>query len=481
MPQIPLLIYTDAPDHNTGLARICRDLTSQIHASLSDHFRVATLGVFGRGSARFPWPQYTSNGPEDALYNLQQITDDFFGGGRGIVFSITPPSWLFPLTLPQYMDKEGQNWANYVEWMKSKPFDLWSYLAIESHGPLGQYGPTTRAILSQIHRRVYYSKWGADIGLASGVDLDRATHIHHGIDTNTWQPSPPDVVRKFRSELGVEPSDLLLGCVATNTRRKLLPLLFESAYLLRHQLGSSRLKLWINTDVAIREYNLKELAACFNFELDRDVLILSTNARRPDQWLANMYSACDLTCLPTAGEGFGYPVIESLACGTPVVTGQFGAQSELLRGFRDSWLCPVLASHLITNSTLVEPIYDPRSFASCLLMAWTELRQNVNLREECRQHALNWDWPRIWPHWHQWLLAGLETETMETPNVNQPRIRLRGAAVSQFVPAPQPEGQGVASPVGGDADSTRLQPADGDSGGVDSGAPIGVAGAADRP
>lgn len=469
----PLIVYTDAPDHWTGLGRICRELCSHIHENLSTEFRVATLGVFGRGSARFPWPQYYANGPEDALFNLRQITEDFFAGERGIVLSITPPSWLFALSLPQFMEKEKPEWKAYSDWMATKPFEHWAYLAIESHGPHNQYGPTTKAILEAVDRRLYYSRWGAEIANNSQIlESDKIMrYIHHGIDTQAWSPAPSDVVRKFRSDLGVGPNDLLLGCVATNTRRKLLPLLFESAYLLRHQLGHSRIKLWINTDVAIREYNLTELAACFGFRMDADLLITSSNAKRPDQWLAAMYSACDLTCLPTAGEGFGYPVVESLACGTPCVTGAFGAQSEFLTGWRDAWICPPIATHIVTNNTLIEPIYDPQQFASRLLMAWTEIRQRGTLlREECRQRAQQWDWSVIWPHWERWFLHGAaemqaKKEKIDVSGPNNPSDASSSG-----------DAESMGSSVGTDAEPTRQPTSPDPAGGLDSGAPLGLAG-----
>lgn len=467
---VPILIYTDAPDHNTGLGRICRELTARIHADLSDIFRVGTLGVFGRGSARFPWTQFHANGPDDALFNLRQITEDFFGSDRGIIFSITPPSWLFALALPQFMVKEKPEWKAYTAWMADRQFDIWSYLAIESHGPFNQYGPTTRAILGGVDRRLYYSKWGAQIANNSGLTEEDGVHrfLGHGIDTEKWRPADSSVVRQLRTELGVGPNDLMLGCVATNSRRKLLPLLFESAFVLRRQLGTSRLKLWLNSDAPIREYNIGELADCFGFRMGSDLILTNTNEKRPDEWLAAMYSACDLTTLPTAGEGFGYPVIESLACGTSCITGAFGAQAEFLDGFRDSWICHPIATHLITNSTLIEPIYDPKQYAACLLYAWTELRQNATLlREECVKRAQLWSWDTIWPMWKAWFVQGViemneRQLAKESTNAEQNGNSHEGA----------PSGlDGLGSGVGGDADQQGQRPDLRDPGGLDRGTP----------
>jgi glycosyltransferase involved in cell wall biosynthesis len=468
---VPILVYTDAPSHNTGLARICRDLCSRIHTDLGGLFRVATLGVFGRGSARYPWTQYSANGPDDALFNLRQITEDFFGQDRGVVFSITPPSWLFALALPQFMVKEKPEWKAYTTWMSERQFDIWSYLAIESHGPFNQYGPTTRAILRGVDRRLYYSKWGAQVASDSGItETDGVCRfIGHGIDTDVWKPADPSVVRHLRSELGVGPNDLMLGCVATNTRRKLLPLLFESAMMLRHQLGNSRIKLWLNSDAPIREYNIGELADCFGFRIDSDLILTNTNEKRPDDWLAAMYSACDLTTLPTAGEGFGYPVVESLACGTPCITGAFGAQAEFLEGWRPSWICQPVAMHVITNNTLMEPVYDAQQWASRLLMAWTEVRQHGTLvREQCRERAvINWSWDVLWPTWKLWLAQG--ASEMAQRQLAKEDMDVSVNADNNESPSGSAEGLGSA--VGGDAEQQGQRPDHGDDGGLDSRAP----------
>ena len=46
--------------------------------------------------------------------------------------------------------------------------------------------------------------------------------------------------------------------------------------------------------------------------------------------MAALYSASDLFILPTRGEGFGIPLVEAQACGTPVATTNFAAGRELV-------------------------------------------------------------------------------------------------------------------------------------------------------
>lgn len=51
-----------------------------------------------------------------------------------------------------------------------------------------------------------------------------------------------------------------------------------------------------------------------------------------DRGLSALYSAAIMTILPSFEEGFGYPVVESMACGTPVACSSFASLPEVAAG-----------------------------------------------------------------------------------------------------------------------------------------------------
>jgi hypothetical protein len=58
----------------------------------------------------------------------------------------------------------------------------------------------------------------------------------------------------------------------------------------------------------------------------------------PDDVMAAIYTRSDVLLSATAGEGFGLPVLEAQACGTPVIVSNFSAQPELVG---DGWIVDV--------------------------------------------------------------------------------------------------------------------------------------------
>jgi glycosyltransferase involved in cell wall biosynthesis len=103
----------------------------------------------------------------------------------------------------------------------------------------------------------------------------------------------------------------------------------------------------------------------------------------PDEQLPVAYQAADLTVVPSQSlEGFGLILLESLACGTPVLSTPVGGMPEVLLPFQpalvtDSPASEALAARLIDLLTGKIPLPD---------------------RAACREYAMsNYDWKKIAP------------------------------------------------------------------------------------
>jgi glycosyltransferase involved in cell wall biosynthesis len=103
----------------------------------------------------------------------------------------------------------------------------------------------------------------------------------------------------------------------------------------------------------------------------------------PPKVLADWYGALDVLMNP-GNEGFGLPTIEAQACGTPVITGNWGTGPELTGA---GWLC---SGELWWNDVHQADWHHASvaSLADCLGEAYEDAR---NRRAAARDNALQWE------------------------------------------------------------------------------------------
>jgi phosphatidyl-myo-inositol alpha-mannosyltransferase len=88
------------------------------------------------------------------------------------------------------------------------------------------------------------------------------------------------------------------------------------------------------------------------------------------------YGRAWVTCLPSTHDSFGMSLLESLACGTPVVTTTHSAPQELVQTGVTGELCPP---------------HDPAALAAACLRGF-ELARAPGIAERCRDTARAYDW-----------------------------------------------------------------------------------------
>jgi glycosyltransferase involved in cell wall biosynthesis len=100
------------------------------------------------------------------------------------------------------------------------------------------------------------------------------------------------------------------------------------------------------------------------------------HGRLPDAEMWRVCASAAFTVFPSLHEGFGLPVAESLACGTPVVTTAYGSTREIAAG---------------GGCLLVDP-RDDASLRSGLRLLLTDPERLEQLRDEARSTTLRtWD------------------------------------------------------------------------------------------
>ena len=328
-----IVLFGDHPAANTGLARIHRDLATRLHAD--GEFEVCSLGYGHCGSANLPWPQYQWTQRDDFLpLELRFISQDFCKGEPFILMTIGDVQRFLPLADPAFAHQDrgfGEWWKEQRQSGKAK---LWGYFPIDAHGRHGRLGPQLGHTLSHYDRILVPSEWAKSIVLKtlppSFVDV-----LPHGIDTSIFYPRDKNQSRdKFGETLfhvaqwpkeAIEiPDDALwVGIVATNQSRKDWGLGIEVVA----ELAKTRpVFLWAHSDAIKREWSLLELLS--DFRLLQSTMLTVGNVS--DESMSLAYSAMDITLGIGRGEGFGYPIFESIFCDTPCFAGRYGAHAEYM-------------------------------------------------------------------------------------------------------------------------------------------------------
>jgi glycosyltransferase involved in cell wall biosynthesis len=93
--------------------------------------------------------------------------------------------------------------------------------------------------------------------------------------------------------------------------------------------------------------------------------------------LPGLFSGADVLLYPTLYEGFGLPVVEAMACGTPVLTSSTSALQEIAGGY----------------SYLVDPL-DVDAIARGILALTTNPKVRADFVELGRKRALDFSWDK---------------------------------------------------------------------------------------
>jgi glycosyltransferase involved in cell wall biosynthesis len=178
-------------------------------------------------------------------------------------------------------------------------------------------------------RPITYSKHGHEAAKQQGCIT---AYVPHGVDLDAYTPMDKDEARK---RLGFEKDSFIIGIVAANKglpSRKALPTQLEAFARFRERHRDA--VLYLHTHLGSDMEGLDLAAVMQAVGVSDDSVKVCDQYRNimgySDNVMAALYSSMDVLSSVTMGEGFGVPIIEAQACGTPVVVGGWTAMPELV-------------------------------------------------------------------------------------------------------------------------------------------------------
>lgn len=424
MKPTPILFISDAPDLPSGLGRVTRDLATLL--TRSPLFRVGVLGWGMTGARSLPFACYAMQANEWGERSIQRVWADFARDQPGVVFTIWDISRLLWLTQPQFLTDEH---AGLRAWLQRRPFQIWSYLPIDSEGVGGKLTAMSRDALLGVDRVLAYTPFGENVVRRTigedAANARRTSWMPHGLAGETWHPKTQDIavlnalhmntrehavvehtsdsVDETLAPAAAASSPVRIGVVATNQPRKDFGLAAAVCAAVRARIAPCELRLWWHVDQEIGiGWSIPALLADFGLTAITEVTTYLT-----DTAMAEHYRACDVTLGIGAGEGFGFTLFESLMCGVPCVHGDYAGGASIMSSCRLGDL--LVAPHgfrLETQHNCYRPNFRVEDWVNKIVGTIYEAQSPEYARYLTHQ-VEHLQWSALWPRWRHWFEDGL--------------------------------------------------------------------------
>ena len=148
----------------------------------------------------------------------------------------------------------------------------------------------------------------------------RSVVIHHGIDP-AFHPQQPEAVAAIRHTYRLPEKFLLY--VGSDQPHKNLTTLFHAFALMDSTASVPLVIAGFNSENSPLRREAEQLG------LEQQVQWLN---KIPEEDLPALYSAAHAFLFPSLVEGFGFPVLEAMACGTPVICSALNVLKEITAG-----------------------------------------------------------------------------------------------------------------------------------------------------
>lgn len=204
--------------------------------------------------------------------------------------------------------------------------------------------PVWTKAVREVDVPVAYTEYGyAEMKKAPDMGNFKKRILPHGTDLGVYFESAEDraLGRKMftdgNGQAVVDESDFLIVNVSAHQKRKGLAQTLQTFKALKGMVGDKhgRLKLYMHMPVTNRDEqsDLRLIAAQLDLRdcvLFAEGTFIGNASRLNEEHMRIIYNSADLLLTTTLGEGWGLPITEAMACGTPVAGPAHTSVAELL-------------------------------------------------------------------------------------------------------------------------------------------------------
>jgi len=260
--------------------------------------------------------------------------------------------------------------------------------------------PGAEDVMRVMDYRVSMSRHGQRL-LKRDTGLD-SFYIPHGVDTSVYRKLPQEVIDAAKKENNLE-GKFVVGCVARNQTRKMLTRLLDAFKVFSED--KEDVVLFMHCDPKDQQGNdlveYKEKNKITNI-----IFGMKSLAQAPNETFVNLiYNIFDIHVIPTTGEGFGLPMIESMAVGIPNICTDYTTTRELLgngRGLMAKW-DDFVVGQLNTKRVLV----NKDDLVRKMEMLYRSEKLRNKIATKAKKYVIeHYDWSKIMRMWVELLQYG---------------------------------------------------------------------------
>jgi len=298
---------------------------------------------------------YTANKSEGVIHWLRFIKPD-------VIVIYNPVQWL-----NHYADAMKK-----MDYVTDAP--IITYLTVELEPLLPFFAEKIHEIQPEIV--ITPSKWSSSVFEKEGFTTD---YLYHGVDTRIFHPMP--LVKQQREKF-------IYGCITRNDNRKGIPRLIKAFSMLPDKdkcslnLNCSSKERLLGSDLDIVGGLYKTTEGIDFHEMTVLGIPLDTT------FMGSMYNYFDVHVLPTSGEAFGLPILESQACGIPNIVTDLPVLREI---YEDTVMYVPTDGYTVTDRGEM-PLIDIDALAARMEILRLDQDRCQELAKKGIEHAKKYTW-----------------------------------------------------------------------------------------
>ena len=232
------------------------------------------------------------------------------------------------------------------------------------------------------------SQFGVDAFAEAGVQVDLC---RPGIDPNYFYELRLDERLALRTKLGLPPNTFVVGTMAMNHGRKLIPHMMRAFFEFCRDKPNAAYYLdmdELNTSGA--GWHLSRLCQQYGWDIRR--LMFKRNVGSVFPELRDRYNLLDVQMLISEREGYGLPLVESMACGAIAMAQDYCSGREICGDGRGLLAKTIDYEHIGTWGGAVARLPDHDHMVALLNKAYTDLAWRSQVKEAGKEWARRHTW-----------------------------------------------------------------------------------------